>query len=110
MLIERNAILENDLLLQRNQNNVLIHSNSHSNGINSLNNTTNSLNLDRQLQAALIDKLRLEEIIEFMKEESEKILEEMNIYKQKSDQLEKELKDTSQTAFQNQNQVQAFFS
>ncbi|KAL4508126.1 hypothetical protein ABPG72_021499 [Tetrahymena utriculariae] len=110
MLIERNAILENDLLLQRSQNNILQHSNSHSNGVNSLNNTVNSLNIDRQLQAALIEKLRLEEIIEFMKEENEKNLEELNIYKNKSDSLEKELKDTSQTICQNQNQVQAFYS
>ncbi|EAR95513.2 hypothetical protein TTHERM_00079170 (macronuclear) [Tetrahymena thermophila SB210] len=110
MLIERNAILENDLLLQRSQNNVLQHSNSHSNGVNSLNNTVNSINIDRQLQAALIEKLRLEEIIEFMKEENDKTLEELNIYKSKSDSLEKELKDTSQTVYQNQNQVQAFYS
>ncbi|KAL4464702.1 hypothetical protein ABPG74_011263 [Tetrahymena malaccensis] len=110
MLIERNAILENDLLLQRSQNNILQHSNSHSNGVNSLNNTANSLNIDRQLQAALIEKLRLEEIIEFMKEENEKTLEELGIYKNKSDSLEKELKDTSQTFYQNQNQVQAFYS
>lgn len=39
--------------------------------------------------------------MEFMKEESEKILEEMNLFKNKSELLEKELKSTNQTIFDN---------